>query len=216
MTVTSLYAQQYEPTTTWPYIYPDFTDGELQMTVGEPKPGKFNIHINQGTLHFIEAGLIKEANSSQVFSLKIGTDYYANVGGRMMKILAKSESGFVAKEVLIDYAALNETGGAYGSSSNSISTQAMSSFEGIGGTRTNMNHMELKNAKDEGDVLPRIEKMYLVFENNVIYAAKKDVMDIGGIDKKALTEFIKEKKIKWKDPQSLIYLVDYLAEKINK
>lgn len=206
---------QHEPTSTWPYLYSDFMDGELQMTVGNPKTGKYNIHVGQGSLHFIEGAMIREASSTEVFSVKIGADYYANVGGKMMKVLAKSDLGFVAQEVLVDYAKLNATGGAYGSSSNSISTQALSSFEGIGGGRTNMNHMELKSAKDEGAVLPLAVKSYLVFHGNVVFAGKKDVMEVDGIDKKELAAFMKENKTKWKDPQSLLQLVDFMAGKLK-
>lgn len=205
---------QHEPTSTWPYLYSDFSDGELQMNMGAAKKGRFNIHVLQSTLHFIEGGMIREASSQDVFSVKIGTDFYANAGGRMMRVLAKSENGFIAQEALVDHAKLNATGGAYGSSSNSISTQALSSYEGMGG-RANMNHMELKNAKDEGSVLPLALRTYLVFRGNVVFAGKKDVMNVDGLDKKALATFIKEKKIKWKDPQSLLSLLDYMVENIK-
>ena len=207
-------AQNHKPTTTWPYLYADFQPGELKKTTGAPIEGTYNIHIYQGTLHFIEDGMIREVLSSQVFSLKIGMDYYANVGGTIMKVLARSDNGFIAQETLADIAALNSTGGAYGSSSNSISTQALSSLEGIGGSRSNMNHMELKNSKDEGQVLPVKDKLYLVMDHAVVFAAKKDVTELYGVDKKAVNAFIKENQIKWKDPQSLIVLLDYLT--LNK
>ena len=129
-----------------------------------------------------------------------------------MKVLARSDNGFIAQETLADMAALNSTGGAYGSSSNSIATQALSSLEGIGGSRSNMNHMELKNSKDDGQILPVKDKLFIVMNDAVVFAAKKDVSEIYGIDKKALNSFIKENKIKWKDPQSLIVLLDYLTE----
>ena len=134
----------------------------------------------------------------------------------MMKVLSKSDNGFVAEEVLVDVARLNATGGAYGSSSNSIATQALSSLEGIGGTRTNMNHMELKNAKDEGSALPVIVKKYLVFPGYVVYATKTDVSKLEGIDKDELNTFIKENKIKWKDENSLIKVLDFICEKLAK
>lgn len=204
-------AQEHKPTTSWPYLYADFSAGELKKNVGAPIEGSYNIHIYHGTLHFIEDGMIREARSTEVFSVKIGKDFHANVGGTMMKVLAQSDNGFVALETLADMAALNATGGAYGSSSNSIATQALSSMEGIGGTRSNMNHMELKNSKDEGQTLPVTEKLYLVMPGKVVFAAKKDVSEIDGIDKKALNAFLKENKIRWKDPQSLIVLLDYLS-----
>lgn len=207
-------AQDYKPTTTWPYAYPEFLNGDLKQIVGPEKKGKYNIHLAQGTLHFIEGEMIREAVPTEVFSVKIGNDIYSNANGTMMKVLAKSEKGYVALEEKADFAALNNTGGAYGSSSNSLSTQALSSLEGIGGTRTNMNHMELKNSKDEGSILPVTSKLYLVIPGYVVFAGKKDVSELAGLDKKELNEFIKENKIKWKDPQSLLLLVDYMADKL--
>lgn len=211
MSATSLFAQ-YEPTTTWPYLYSDFTDGELQMLQGAPKQGKYNIHLLGSTLQFIDGDLIREASSMEVFSVRIGSDIFANVGGRMMKVLAKSEKGLVAQESLANIAELNNTGGAYGSSSNSISTQALSSLEGIGGTRTNMNHMELKRSKNDGDILPLTVKIYLVVPGYNVYATKKDVSELPGMDKKAFNAFLKEKSVKWKDPESLLHVVDYIAD----
>ena len=207
-------AQNHKPTTTWPYLYADFQPGELKKITGAPIEGPYNIHIHLGTRHFIEDGFIREVSPSEVFSVKIGMDYYASVGGTMMKVLARSDNGFIAQETLADMAALNSTGGAYGSSSNSIATQALSSLEGIGGSRSNMNHMELKNSKDDGQVLPVKDKLFIVMNDAVVFAAKKDVSDIYGIDKKALNAFLKENNIKWKDPQSLILLLDYLT--VNK
>lgn len=211
LSLCKLTAQDYQPTTTWPYLYPDFTAGELQKYGGSANEGSYNIHLAKGTLHFIEQDIIREAASSEVFSVRIAQDYYANVGGTIMKVLARSDNGFIAQEVLADFASLNSTGGAYGSSSNSVSTQALSSLEGIGGSRTNMNHMELKNSKSDGALLPVTTKVYLVMPDKVIFAAKKDVNEIDGIDKKALSAFIKEKKIKWKNPQDLLVLLDFIA-----
>lgn len=75
--------------------------------------------------------------------------------------------------------------------------------------------MELKNSKEDGAVLPVITKVYLVLPRQVVFATKKDVSDIDGIDKKALSAFLKEKKIKWKNPQDLLVVLDYVAENLK-
>lgn len=215
LSLCKLSAQDYQPTTTWPYLYSDFTSGELQKYGGTATEGVYNVHLAKGSLHFVQDGIIHEALSSEVFSVRIGKDYYASVGGTIMKVLARSDNGFIAEESLADYAALNNTGGAYGSSSNSISTQALSSLEGIGGNRTNMNHMELKNSKEDGETLPVITKTYLVLPGMVIFAAKRDVNEVEGVDKKAMAAFLKENKIKWKNPQDLLKVLDYIANNVN-
>jgi len=208
-------AQQFEPTTTWPYIYNDFTSGTLHMLIGSDKDGQYNVCLAGNTLHFIDGDLVKAANMNEVLSVKIGKDIYENVNGELMKVLAKSDNGVVVNEITVDMAKLNSTGAAYGSSSNSVGTMALSSLEGIGGSRTNMNHMELKAEKEDGKILPLIEKKYFIVKGHTIFAGKKDVMDVDGLDKAAATTFFKSNKIKWSDPQSLIKVVDFLSTQIK-
>lgn len=208
-------AQECEPTTTWPYVYEDFTAGKIQPYKGSAVSGQYNVHVLHGRLHFIDGQFIKEANSMEVFSVQIGNDYYANVGGRMMKVLAKGDNSFVAMAQEVDMVQLNATGGAYGSSSSTLATTSLSSLENIGGGSVT-NHMELKRSKEDGRTLPIISKTYIVFGGMIVFATKKDVMDLDGLDKKELATFLKEKKIKWKDPQSLLVVGEYLSAKLSR
>lgn len=201
--------EEYQPTSTWPYIYSDFMDGTLHQSTGGDMEGKFNIHLLESRLHFIEGNLVKEASPADVYSVKIGQDIFVNAGGTMMRVLAKSDNGIVAQLTEIDVTRLNETGGAYGSSSNSMATTALSSIENVGGIGARVNHMEMKNSKNEGKILPVITKLYIVTGNKVIFATKKDVSEAS--DKEAFKSFQKEHKIKWRDPQSLLQVVDFLA-----
>lgn len=207
---------QYEPTTTWPYLYPEFQTGELCFLKKGTKSGLFNIHIIHGKLHFIQEGMIYEATMSDVFSVTIGDDVYMNNGGQMMKVLAKHEKVYITEKAEVDINQLNETGGAYGASSTTLATTAYSSLESIGTGVSGVNHMELKNSKNDGKSLPLLQKKYIVFPGYVVYATRKDVMEIRAIDSKLLGAFIKKNKIKWKDPQSLLALGIFLNEQITK
>lgn len=206
-------AQDYEPTSTWPYLYPDFTAGILHISSSEEREGLYNIHILEGHLHFIEGDLVKEANPADVYSVKIGNDIYINAGGKMMKVLAKSDSGSVVQEILVDKAKLNAAGAAYGASSNSMATRNLSSLEQAG-SMVNTNHMELKNSKNEGQILPLAVKIYLMTGGKTIYASRKDVSKETGEEK--LKVFLKEHKIRWKDPQSLLQVVDFIAQETTE
>lgn len=208
--VCNAYSQDYSPTSTWPYAYPDFIEGEIQFNGSAPKPGLFNVHILRSALHYIDGDKIMEASLHDVCALRIGQDYYANTVNGLMRVLAKSEGCIVAEHVVVDMVRLNSTGGAYGSSSSTLSTQALSSIEGMGGGTSGTNHMELKYSKDEGIMLPLLAKKYIVVPGLVVYAVKKDVMGVPGIDSKALGDFIKTNKIRWKDPQSLLLVAEYL------
>lgn len=208
-------AQDYEPTTTWPYLYDDFSEGMLHIDASHDKPGLYNIHLLKGRLHFIDGNMIREANPADVYSVLIGSDIYCNVGGVMMKVLAKSDGGFVALASEVDMTRLNSSDGAYGSSSNTAATRNLSSLDAISAGGAAVNHMNLKNAKGDGKSLPVLEKIYLVYDGNVVFASKRDVMELEGVDRKALSFFLKENRIKWKDPQSLIRLVDFINNELK-
>lgn len=202
------YSQSYEPTSTWPYIYPDFTEGVLHINASEEREGLYNIHILEGRLHFIDGDLVKEASPADVYSVMIGNDTYLNAGGRMMKVLARSDNGVVLQETSVDMARLNSTGAAYGASSNSMATRGLSSLEQTG-SMVNTNHMELKNSRSEGQILPLVRKTYLMSGGNIVFASRKDVSEIVGDDN--MKSFLKEHKVKWKDPQSLLQIVDLIS-----
>lgn len=206
---------QYEPTTTWPYVYAEFQPGELLSVNKSAQAGLYNIHLQHGHLHFIDGELIREASATDVVTVKIGSDLYVNSGGTMMRVLLQKDGVYVAETSEVDYNQLNSTGGAYGSSSTTLATSAFSSLESIGTGVTAVNHIELKNSKDEGKVLPLIIKKYLIFAGYKVYATRKDVMDLNLLDSKELSAFIKEKKIKWKDSESLLELGLYLNEKVT-
>ena len=93
---------QYEPTTTWPYLYQDFTAGELQPLNSAARQGMFNIHIPHGCLHFIDGEMIRELSAAEVFSAKIGNDFYLCAGGRLMRVLAQSGNVYVLENRDVD------------------------------------------------------------------------------------------------------------------
>ena len=206
---------QYEPTSTWPYIYKDFIDGEIQLNIGSPKKAKLNIHVSKARLHFIDDAYICEANMIDVLSVRIGSDFYTNAGGKMMKVLAQSDLSLVVEENIVDPVRLNATGGAYGSSSSTLSTTALSAVEQttVGG-RTELTR--LATSKEDGQVLPLLKKKYILLKGWVIYASRKDVLETFPEHKESIVDFVKKNKIKWNDPQSLLLLGDYLSEKVKK
>lgn len=212
--VICLKAQNYEPTSTWPYLYPDFTAGTLYVNVsGEQKDGLYNIHILEGRLHFIEGDLIKEASPADVYSVRIGDDIYLNAGGTMMRVLAESNAGVVLQETVVDKTRLNSSSAAYGASANSMAAWNLSSIEQAG-SMVNTNHMELKNSKNEGYILPLAVKIYLMTGGKTIYASRKDVSRETGEEK--MKVFLKEHKVRWKDPQSLLQVVDFIAQETTE
>ena len=140
----------YVPTTTWPYIYPEFMNGEIMIGNGSTTKGLFNVCLADSQLHYIDGDLVKKATILDLQGVTIGKDTYVYADFNLYKVLSKSGSAVVAEGYSIDMAKLNGSEGAYGSSGSTLATQSLSSLEGIGGNRTNMNHMDLRNSKDSG------------------------------------------------------------------
>lgn len=213
MTALSVFAQH--PTTTWPYIYDDFMSGKLTSIKGATSESEYNVCLVDGSLHFVDGELVKRISASEVLYVKIGPEEFINVGGALLKVRARSEKSVVVEEYTVDYAALNSTGGAYGSTSTTLGTSQLSSLEGIGGSNSSsaLNHVKLKLEKENGADLPLIHKTYIVVNGKKIFAAKKDVLAFAGDSKKDVEAFIKANKIKWKDNSSLLLIGDYLYSK---
>ena len=207
------FADDYTPTTTWPYIYEDFTPGEIITTAGGKKNLKMNISLAKANVHFIDGEMINELSNLDIASVKIGSDTYVNAAGRLMKVLAENENGCVVEGYDVDFAKLNSTGGAYGSSSNTLGTMNLSSLEVIGATSSgqggSVNHMELKANKEVGQTLPLISKKYIFANKRTVPANKTEIGDLVGKDN--LKAFLKTNKVKWNDAWSLLQIVDLVS-----
>jgi hypothetical protein len=201
---------EYLPTTTWPYVYQDFSAGYVTLTDGSVKTLLVNVNLVRETLHFIDGEMIRE--TFDIVLVKIGEDLWVNAGGRVRKVLASNENGFIVEGIDVDYATLNSTGGAYGSSSTTLGTMALTSLEGIGATNSSssLNHMELKASRNNGQILPLIKKKYIFTEGKCIFATRKDVSEEVGAD--AVKTFLKTVKVKWNSPESLLQLLPLLKK----
>lgn len=209
-----LHAQDYIPTVNWPYLNPDFYDGQIIMTGGKISKSKFNIHLGQGKVHFLNGdGLIGEAFVGGAISAKIGDDEFVMVEGKMLKLLAKSEKGCVVEEVLADYSAVVRQDGAYGAP-NANAAQGHSYDENYGNYAyliTNV-YSDLISQKEYGDPLPVTKQTHFVINGVLMQASKKSITSMEGVDKKAFGAFLKAEKIDWKDPQDLLKVIDYAVK----
>ena len=207
-------AQDEVPTINWPYIYPDFAEGEITQIGGKTSKGIYNIHLGHGALHFVKDGLISEISTTGIVYLTIGEDVFRNVGGKLLKVLAQTEGGFVVEEKLADYSAVVRDDGAYGGSlSNAAKGFSYDENYGNYGYLVTNKYEDLLSIKNESEELPCNVNTYLVINNNLVQANKKSVSALEGVDKKAFSEFLKSNSIKWKDPQSLVKVIDYITTK---
>ena len=208
------FAQESTPTVNWPYLYPEFREGELNVR-SKIEKALFNIHLDLGALHYVEDGKIKEANTLNATTLTIGDDVFRNVGGKMLKALARTQGGFIVEEVRASYSAVVRDDGAYGTTSlNSTTTKtflynenAINSYNGYLLTDV---YADLLAMKDDSESLPVRKTMYMIIGMEQIPAERKSVTSLEGMDKKALKAFLKSEKIDWSDIGDLVKVIDYI------
>ena len=206
-------AQNVSPTVNWPYMYPDFVEGEMEKMGGHIEKGRYNIHLNVGALHYLNDGTIKEHPTVGVKSMTIGDDVYRNVGGKMLKVLAQTEGGFVVMETLANFTGIISRDGAYGGAvANRDKTFSHQENNGsFNGYLITDSYKDLIAIKDDSDKVPVTRKIFIVIGHQMIFANKSTVIDMTGVDKKAFSAFLKSNDIKWKDPEDLVKIIDYIT-----
>ena len=198
------------PTTTYPYLYDTFTSGTVVMSDGNKESRQMNVHLRAGKLHYLDNGVIKEAFLQDVAAVEIGDDVYLPVGLSVMKVVAKNENGCVVLEQLGDFEAAISGTGAYGVSATSSATMKLTSIQTD--SQINQNYMNILNEKTDGMDLGIQSVYYLITPDYKVKATKKDVEEALPDDKAdAFKSFLKEHKIKWKKPQDMLKVVDFLA-----
>lgn len=199
------------PTTTYPYLYDTFTSGTVVMDDGSKEARQMNVHIRAGRLHYIDKGIIKEAYLIDVAAVEIGSDVYIPVNASLMKVVAKNDNGCVVQEQLGDFEGAVSGTGAYGTSASSSATMKLTSVQMDG--QVNQNYMNILNEKTDGMDLRILSTYYIVTPKHKVKATRNDIEDALPDEKAAsLKGYIKEHKVKWKSPEGLLPLVDFLAE----
>ena len=55
------------------------------------------------------------------------------------------------------------------------------------------------------------QKTFIVIGIQKIFANKSTVIDMTGVDKKAFSAFLKANDIKWKEPEDLVKIIDFIT-----
>lgn len=202
-------AQAQSTTSMWPYVYPDFQRGTVYFKDLNTLSADVNVHLLKSTLHYLNNDQIIEANTSEIAVVQINVDTYYVKNNQLLRFITGDSVKYVAELVLADFDGIMSSGGAYGSSSNVQATSKLSSME-VGGVSIT-NHIELKNNKEGGALLPLVRKYVLVTPDKMYLATRKGVeSQLPENRKAAFKQFLKEKKVSWKDPASLVLLLDFL------
>ncbi len=200
----------------WPYMFGEFTEGKIYFVDGQVATRKVNIHYIASDLHFLDKSIIKHTDGSKIRSVSVAGQDFIYIEGALIKVEAAREDGFVGSVTLADMDRLNQSTGAYGTTSNVSSTRELTSMDDIGGTSTNTNHMELSRNREAGRLLYLKTQRYLVMYNNRYKATKTGVTrDMSKETKKAFKSFEKAQDIDWDDPQSILKVLDFLKESVE-
>jgi len=208
LAASALFVSAQHCTTLWPYVYPEFMDGTLYLAGQEKLNAKFNIHVQESRLHYLDKGIIKETLNKDILMVTIGNDIYMVVDGSVMKVVGSEERGFVATLILGDFDSLFNSSGAYGASSSSSAVMKLSSID-IGGKQI-VNHMMLREGRDEGIPLPLKYKYFIVTKGEVYPATRRGISkELDKEESKEFRKFVRSNNINWSDPQSMLAILDF-------
>lgn len=86
---TEIKAEEYRPTTNWPYLNPTFEQGVIHLSSGIHSNAVMNIHLHDGILQCIGAGgRISRVTFTDIASIEMGGKRYVNIDGKYMECLA--------------------------------------------------------------------------------------------------------------------------------
>jgi len=213
-----LFAQEYEPRETWPFLYESFQVGATRTLDGTlSSDARFNVAVHDGTLMYVgEDDTIMRADMSRVYTARVGDDTYLNVMGRMYKVLSELDCGQVLLGTEVDVDEQNKVNIGYGISSSTASVQGVAVLLDGRFDLLNQNIRQTEENKFRGEVLPVKETTYLHVGTRLIPASRQEVLNLPGVDRKAANAFFKQEKIKWKDTASLEKVLVFVHAQLNE
>lgn len=206
------YAEDYYPTTLWPYLYPDFKEGIISYDGGGQVKAHMNVHLLKGDLHFLKDNTIMVAEKRALKSVSIGDDLFFPVDGLFMRVVDGNDGAYVLMSVLGDFDSLFTGTGAYGTSANTQAVTNLSSIE-IGGINVT-DHSKLLQDKKEanGREIDLKEKLYIKVGDKSSAAFQKDVEQAFNLsDNAEWKSFLKREKIKWRKSDDIAKVAQWIV-----
>lgn len=207
-----LEAAEYEPTTNWPYAYEEFSAGHIKTyRGGDISYDKLNVSLLSGRVHYVEDGVIMQADINTIALLVVGDDSWMSVGGRMVKVMRSTASSAVLLRLTVDTDAMNSADIGYGKSSIA-STSGLSLVALGSGMDYSVNRSldDLQKERYDGEPLELREVSGIYYKGTFVPATRVDVLKIPGIDKDAVKQYLKTEKIKFNRTDDLARLADFL------
>ena len=206
----------YKPTDVWPYEYDSFTEGRLYRTGNlNDVVGRFNVCIANGQVHYLdEQNIILEADSREIRAVEIGEDMYINCFGKMYEIVERGDYGYIVRLKSINNTPEGVDIG-FGITSSTVAAQSvdLASAIGISAALVHSNVAKVALEKENGTPLNLNVETFIKVGDHLVPASKQDVIE--ATSKDAANAFLKAHKVKWNQPETLVPLIDFLAENLQ-
>lgn len=208
----TVYAQDFDPNTKWPYIYENFTDGTIYFEGNKKTESQLNIHLWGNKLHYLNADQkIFESIDKGIIRVEIGADAYIYSNHQLVKLLAVVDNNVLVQLTKADWDALFTGTGAYGASLNSSSSRDLSSLELAGLGKPELGLL-LQERHDGREISLKTQYLFII-DGRQIEANKGDVEDVLNDEgKKVWKSFLKQNKIKWKNEESLKTVLSFINQ----
>ncbi|MCQ2146455.1 MAG: hypothetical protein MJZ16_02960 [Bacteroidales bacterium] len=203
----------YKPTNKWPYIFEKFTPVVIHhLTTNGTSNVEANICVDDGSLHFLDDGTILQLRTGSIAKVEFGERIFIPINNYLMEVLVDTPDGMIVKSQTIK---AGEDGVDIGfgmtSSTNAASNFDLTATLAFG---TSLLHSKIAEAAIEaayGSYLDVETKIYFFVNGYLIPATKKDFTETVGKD--VANAFLKENKIKWNEPASMLPAIKLLKEK---
>jgi len=213
---TLMHSQSYVPRESWPFLYEDFVYGTASAgSDDKTSESYYNISATDGTLYYLNKdNQMMIADMARVNSVRIESDIYINIAGKMYLMIVANSKGLLVKENIMDKDEASKVNIGYGVSSASASYDKVGLIMEGRMSSFNKSFVLSKAERQEGAELPMKETIYMYFDGNLVPASRAAVFNLPGVDKDAAKAFIKKEKIRWKDTESLKKLMIWLNDNI--
>lgn len=205
----SVAQQTYKPTTLWPYVNSDFSQGTIYQSGGRATDATLNVHLMSGELHSLKGDNISAVTLTEIDSVRIGSTTFIKTDGCMCEVLGHSGRVFVVKKVIGDFNKLMSGTGAYGTTLSTSGRRELTSLE-IGGINQT-NHGLLRQNREQSQILPVKTSRLVVITSadakaapQIVDCTSRSVKEIIPAEKQdEWKAAVKVAKIKWSKDESV-------------
>lgn len=203
-------AQDYNPTTNWPYVNADFQPGVIHLADSTYSQASLNIHLNGNVLQCVNgSGNVSVVVFPNIDHVTIGDAVYRYVNDRLMQVLHADGTDFVALSVDADFDDMLRNNMPYGIAGRTISTMNTKLLNLRG--ESNERYADMRKTWYDGQSIPLNQRFFFMIDNSIIAASMKGCSTIlTPVQRKQLKAFTKAEDIDWRKPEDVIKVFNEL------